>query len=122
MSRQVMQQALEALELAHQQAESEMVMTLDELRLKVRPAVAALRAALAEPVPEPVALRPVANVEQMDDCGYVRVKSSAVDWLKKHYPALCEKSGMCERVGGMLFVKTRLEATHPPKAGNQEKT
>lgn len=42
---------------------------------------------------------------------YIRVKRDAVDWLKKNYPALCEKSGLCERVGGRLY--TLAAPTHP---------
>ncbi|MEN9885566.1 MAG: hypothetical protein RL758_144 [Pseudomonadota bacterium] len=41
-------------------------------------------------------------------CGrsYVEVRTEAVDWLKKHYPALCEKSGLCERIGGQLYTRS----------------
>ena len=44
----------------------------------------------------------------------VLVRSEAVDWLKKHYPALCEKSGLCERIGGRLYTRTALPAPTPP--------
>lgn len=37
---------------------------------------------------------------------HVTVRTDAVDWLKKHYPALCEISGLCERVGGKLYTRT----------------
>jgi len=46
----------------------------------------------------------------------IPVPSAAVDWLKKHYPALCEKSGLCERVGGRLYTRTTLarsDDSHP---------
>lgn len=44
-------------------------------------------------------------------CGeYVAVRADAVEWLKNHYPALCEKSGMCERVAGRLYTRTTLSA------------
>lgn len=48
-------------------------------------------------------------------CGrsYVEVRTEAVDWLKKHYPALCEKSGLCERIGGRLYTRS---VTPAPKA------
>jgi hypothetical protein len=39
---------------------------------------------------------------------FVCVPVSAVDWLKKHYPALCAKSGLCESVGGRLYTKTTI--------------
>lgn len=42
---------------------------------------------------------------------YVAVRRDAVEWLKKHYPALCEKSGLCERIGGRLYTLTTL--SHP---------
>lgn len=38
----------------------------------------------------------------------------AVDWLKKHYPALCIKAGLCEMVGGRLYTKTRSCQTQLP--------
>ena len=34
------------------------------------------------------------------------VSRQAVDWLKKHYPDLCIKAGLCEMVGGRLYTKT----------------
>ena len=36
----------------------------------------------------------------------VTVSGQAIDWLKEHYPALCIKAGLCERVGGRLYTKT----------------
>jgi hypothetical protein len=47
----------------------------------------------------------------LDTCGYVRVKASAIDWLKENYPALCEKSGLCESVGKRLYTITSLPLT-----------
>ncbi|MEO7479441.1 MAG: hypothetical protein ABIT70_02385 [Sulfuriferula sp.] len=41
---------------------------------------------------------------------YVEVRRDAVEWLKKHYPVLCEKAGLCERVGGRLYTRT---SSHP---------
>jgi len=46
--------------------------------------------------------------DEPDNCGMIPVRSSAIDWLKEHYPALCEKSGLCERIGGRLYTKTLL--------------
>lgn len=40
----------------------------------------------------------------------IPVRSEAVEWLKKHYPALCEKSGLCERIAGKLYTRTALDA------------
>jgi len=40
----------------------------------------------------------------------IPVRSEAVEWLKKHYPALCEKSGLCERIAGRLYTRTALAA------------
>ncbi len=42
---------------------------------------------------------------------YVSVRRDAVEWLKKHYPVLCEKSGLCERVAGRLYTRSTLP--HP---------
>jgi hypothetical protein len=36
----------------------------------------------------------------------VTVPNAAIEWLKKHYPVLCEKSGLCERIGGRLYTRT----------------
>jgi len=44
----------------------------------------------------------------------IYVRLAAVDWLKKHYPALCEKSGLCERVAGRLYVRTTLGQSPRP--------
>lgn len=40
----------------------------------------------------------------------ILVHIEAVEWLKKHYPALCEKSGLCERIGGRLYTRSALPA------------
>lgn len=50
----------------------------------------------------------------MSECRFVPVPADAVDWLKKNYPALCEKSGLCERVGGVLYTRTTLATPRPP--------
>ncbi|MFY2843615.1 hypothetical protein ACOTJF_18155 [Achromobacter ruhlandii] len=56
---------------------------------------------------------PVADERQaVDPCGYVAVKSSAVDWLKDKFPALTIKAGLCERIGGRLYTITRLMRDH----------
>ena len=52
-----------------------------------------------------------------EDC--VIVSRSAIDWLKKHYPQLCVKAGLCERVAGRLYTKT-FGATGRLKAEQQE--
>ena len=39
---------------------------------------------------------------------YIAVRADAVEWLKKYYPALCEKSGLCERVAGKLYTHTAI--------------
>lgn len=36
----------------------------------------------------------------------ITVSRQAVDWLKKHYPDLCIKAGLCEMVCGRLYTKT----------------
>ena len=36
----------------------------------------------------------------------VTVNVKAVNWLKEHYPALCIKAGLCERIAGRLYTKT----------------
>lgn len=46
------------------------------------------------------------------DC--VIVQREPIEWLKEKFPALCEKSGLCERVGGRLYTRTRLPMTPPP--------
>ncbi|MGB3290989.1 MAG: hypothetical protein WBA83_17080 [Burkholderiaceae bacterium] len=51
-----------------------------------------------------------------DACGFVPVQNSAVDWLKKHYPALCVKSGLCEKIAGRLYTITRLSFSAPQPA------
>lgn len=38
----------------------------------------------------------------------ISVRAVAMDWLKKHYPTLCEHSGLCERIGGRLYTRTTL--------------
>lgn len=43
----------------------------------------------------------------------VTVNADAVDWLKKNYPELCIKAGLCERVGGTLYTRTFLRTTPP---------
>lgn len=48
----------------------------------------------------------------VDPCGYVAVKVSAVDWLKKHFPALTIRAGLCERFAGRLYTITRLMSDH----------
>lgn len=44
----------------------------------------------------------------------VTVPRASIEWLNEHYPALCEKSGLCERIGGRLYTKTL--ATPAPDA------
>ena len=39
-------------------------------------------------------------------------------WLKKHYPAICVKSGLCDKIGGRLYTITRLE-TYAEKDARQ---
>lgn len=47
---------------------------------------------------------------------YTTVLSAAVDWLKKNYPALCVKSGLCESIGGRLYTRTApLDAIEYPR-------
>lgn len=58
--------------------------------------------------------QPAADAEPCKDM--VPVRREAVDWLKKHYPALCEKSGLCERVAGRLYTRTSLAASAAPAA------
>lgn len=56
---------------------------------------------------------PVADERHaVDPCGYVAVKSSAVDWLKDKFPALAIKAGLCELIGGRLYTITRLMRDH----------
>jgi hypothetical protein len=43
----------------------------------------------------------------------VTVPREPIEWLKTHYPALCEKAGLCERIGGRLYTRT-VCAPHPP--------
>ncbi|CUJ54310.1 hypothetical protein [Achromobacter sp. 2789STDY5608628] len=60
-----------------------------------------------------LASAPVADERHaVDPCGYVVVKSSAVDWLKDKFPALTIKAGLCERIGGRLYTITRLMRDH----------
>ena len=41
-------------------------------------------------------------------CGvdYVMVRRDAIEWLKAKNPAICEKSGLCEKIGGRLYTRT----------------
>jgi hypothetical protein len=55
------------------------------------------------------------TAQQVDECGFVAVRRDAIEWLKMHYPALCEKSGLCERIGGRLYTITRLSALQAGK-------
>lgn len=55
--------------------------------------------------------------EDSADCGFVSVPRAAVEWLKTNYPVLCEKSGLCERVGGRLYTRTKLDESPPYSAG-----
>lgn len=48
------------------------------------------------------------------DVDSVAVPSAAINWLKEKYPALCEKSGLCERIGGRLYTKTFLAPAPAP--------
>lgn len=41
---------------------------------------------------------------------FTPVKRTAVEWFKQYYPALCLKSGLCERVGGRLYT---ISTIHP---------
>lgn len=43
-------------------------------------------------------------------CDFTPVKRTAVEWFKQYYPALCLKSGLCEKVGGRLYT---ISTTHP---------
>ncbi|NYT76606.1 hypothetical protein H0A71_06350 [Alcaligenaceae bacterium] len=38
----------------------------------------------------------------------IPVKESAVGWLKKNFPALCVKAGLCENVAGRLYTITTI--------------
>ena len=35
----------------------------------------------------------------------ITVNRQSIDWLKKNYPDLCIKAGLCERVAGKLYTK-----------------
>jgi hypothetical protein len=50
------------------------------------------------------------------ECDFVPVPRAAVEWLKEHFPALTEKAGMCERIGGRLYTKTALAPTAPAQS------
>lgn len=41
---------------------------------------------------------------------FILVRRSAVEYLKKNFPALCETSGLCELVAGRLYTVTTLHA------------
>src|ERR1700754_868901 len=43
----------------------------------------------------------------------VTVPREPIEWLKTHYPALCEKAGLCERIGGRLYTRTVCAPHHP---------
>lgn len=55
------------------------------------------------PIVAPMADKTVASVCGVD---YIMVRRSAVDLLKVLNPALCIKSGLCERIGGRLYTRT----------------
>lgn len=54
------------------------------------------------------------TTQQEREAQVISVRASAVDWLKKHYPELCEKSGLCERVAGRLYTRTTLTPRDEP--------
>lgn len=43
----------------------------------------------------------------------ITVRREPIEWMKTNYPALCEKAGLCERIGGRLYTKT-VCIPHPP--------
>lgn len=52
--------------------------------------------------------------EPVADCkGGITVPTDAVEWLKTRYPALCEKAGLCERIGRSLYTRTFLASPAP---------
>lgn len=59
---------------------------------------------------------PDKETQQKRETQMISVRALAVDWLKKHYPALCEKSGLCERVAGRLYTRTTLRQRDEPMA------
>lgn len=42
-------------------------------------------------------------------------------WLKEKYPALCEKAGLCDRIGGRLYTVTHSSkyAGQPPASDGE---
>jgi hypothetical protein len=44
---------------------------------------------------------------------FIAVRSDAIDWFKTYYPALCEKSGLCERIAGRLYTRTTSRQSQP---------
>jgi len=38
----------------------------------------------------------------------IPVRESAVEWLKKHYPDLCVKAGICEKIAGRYYTITTI--------------
>lgn len=53
-------------------------------------------------------------------CDFVAVPRAAGEWLKQHYPALTEKAGTCERIGGRLYTKSTLAPTPSVQAVQAE--
>ncbi len=51
----------------------------------------------------------------------VAVRADAIDWLKKHYPSLCLKSGLCESVAGKLYTRTFLTEPSPLPVGEDQR-
>ncbi len=51
------------------------------------------------------------SAQGLPACEPITVLASAVEWLKKNYPTLCEKSGLCERIRGRLCTPTFPQAT-----------
>ena len=38
----------------------------------------------------------------------IPVRESAVEWLKKHYPDLCVKAGLFEKIAGRYYTITTI--------------
>lgn len=51
-----------------------------------------------------------------DNLKFIPVRRSAIEYLKSKFPALCETSGLCERVAGRLYTITTLQTEDQPCA------
>ena len=65
---------------------------------------------------------PAETVASVCGVDYVMVRRDAIDWLKAKNPAICEKSGLCEKIGGRLYTRTcggwnEVAAPTPPTTG-----